>query len=343
MQNGSHRIDYSVAIPAYGDPRLLADTLRHALAQRRPEDMKWEILVNDDGSEPPLEAVLGEFRGRVRFERNAQRQGWPENWNKTLEKARGTWVHMLHSDDLVHEGFATKLWELIRKYPQAAYLHSKCASRVLKQPAFGRLYSRLRSGGQSKDAEEAARVYRKGVEAARHALSQGVRIVTIVVRRDAAMSIAGFRKELWSMADEEYVVRLANVGDVVYCPQALCTYTYHSAQYSLSTWLEPDFLPDYLHVHEEGLKALGPGANDVDREAIHWRVACVACGVARARALAGNLSLARETLDDAVRLSPKIEETTLFRHSKRIVNNRAVRFLYRCLIVGGKPKNAGGA
>ena len=49
-----------------------------------------------------------------------------------------------------------------------------------------------------------ARVYKAGPDAARHALSQGVRIATIVVRRDAALSIPGFRKELWSMADEEY-------------------------------------------------------------------------------------------------------------------------------------------
>ena len=44
---------------------------------------------------------------------------------------------------------------------------------------------------------------------------------------------------------------------------------------------------------------------------MHWRIAHVACGVARARVVAGNLPLARQALDDAVRLSPRIEETRL--------------------------------
>jgi glycosyltransferase involved in cell wall biosynthesis len=324
-------MDYSVAIPAYGNPHLLADVLRHALAQRWPAGMKWEILVNDDGSEPSLESLLGEFRGRVRFERNAQRQGWPENWNRTLEKARGAWVHMLHSDDLVHEDFATTMWELIRWNPQAAYLHSPIQARMLRQPLPGRFYSWLRRGATN-DAVQPAQVYKAGLDAARHALSQGVRITTIVVRRDAALAVPGFRKELWSMADEEYVVRLAQAGDVVYCPQALCLYTFHSAQDSLSTWLRPNFLQDYLHVHEEGLKALGPGATRADRDAIHRRVAYVACGVARARALAGHRQSAAAAMTEAVRLAPEIESSRLYRRTRLIVNSAVARFAYRCIV-----------
>lgn len=332
-QEGPGRIDYSVAIPAYGNPALLADTLRHALAQRWPPDMKWEVLVNDDRSDPPLKTVLGEFEDRVRFECNDVRQGWPENWNKTLEKARGAWVHVLHHDDLVLGEFAPTMWKLIQQNPLAAYVHSAVKGRRLHQPLMGRLYGWLRRK-KGNGAAQPARVYKAGLAAARHALSQGVRIATIVVRRDTALTIPGFRKELWSMTDEEYVVRLARVGDVVYCPQALCLYTYHSAQLSLSTWLQANFLRDYLHVHEEALKALGSDATDADRDTIHERVARVACGVARARAMAGSLSLAKEALDNAVRLFPHIEKTRLFRTSRLLVENAFVRFAYRRLLCG---------
>jgi glycosyltransferase involved in cell wall biosynthesis len=333
MHQGSKSIDYTVAIPAYANPRLLADTLRHALAQRWPPDMKWEILVNDDCSDPPLKSVLKEFEGKVRFEGNDVRQGWPENWNRTLEKARGAWVHMLHHDDQVLGEFAPTMWKLMRENPQAAYLHSALQTRLLHQPLTGRFYSWLR-GGTKQDTSQSARVYKAGLDAARHALSQGVRIVTIVVRRDAALAIPGFRKELRSMSDEEYVVRLAQVGDVVYCPQALCLYTFHSSQISSWVGLQPNFLRDCLHVHEEGLKALGADATDADRDAIHWRVANVACGVARARAMAGNLPLAQQALDEALRLSPHIEKTRLFKTSRLIVNKALVRCAYKCLVCG---------
>jgi len=333
VEKESGRIDYSVAIPAYGNPRLLAETLRHALSQRWPADMAWEILVNDDRSDPPLKAVLGEFAGRVRFECNEVRRGWPENWNKTLEKARGEWVHMLHHDDLVLSEFAPTMWELVRQYPRAAYVHSALQSRTLHQPIAGRLYGWLRRGSKHK-ATQPVMVYKAGSEAARHALFQGVRIPTIVVRRDAARSIRGFRAELRSMADEEYVVRLALVGDVVYCPQALCRYSYHSAQLSSSSWLQGDFLDDYLRVHEEGLKALGPEVTDADRDAVRRRVANVACGVARARAMAGALPLAREALNAAARLSPQTGATRLFRISNLLVKNSLARFAYRRVIGG---------
>ena len=203
----SANVDYSVAIPAFGNPHLLADTLRHALAQRWPADMKWEIVVNDDGSDPPLKAFLREFEGRVRFECNDVRQGWPENWNRTLEKARGNWVHMLHHDDLVLSEFVPTMWKVIRQNPLAAYVHSSARGRVVRQPLLGRFYGWLRRK-KGIGLDQSARVYNAGLDAARHALSQGVCIATIVVRRDAALTIPGFRKELWSMTDEEYVVRL---------------------------------------------------------------------------------------------------------------------------------------
>jgi GT2 family glycosyltransferase len=327
----SGRIDYSVAIPAYGRTDLLAACLERALAQRWPPDMNWEIVVNDDCSEPSLESRLPGFRGRVRFERNAVRAGWPENWNQTLRKARGAWVHMLHHDDLVAPAFAATMWQLIRTYPRAAYLHSAMRSGVIGQSPIGRLYCRLRARRCTTATNETARVFSAGPEAARHALRQGVRIVTIVVRRDLACSIPGMRKELLSPADEEFVVRLALRGDVVYCPEALCTYLYHAGQCSQASWLESSFVSDYLAVHEEALKTLGAGATEDDRRAMRERVAGVACGVALARALAGRPREARTALEEAASLSPDIRHTGLFRRMQLLVKSRIARFAYRCV------------
>jgi len=293
--------------------------------------MKWEIVVNDDGSAPPLADALQAFKGRVRFEHNSVRQGWPENWNVTLRKARGTWVHMLHCDDLVEPEFAPTMWNLIKAYPEAAYLHSELCVQRDAQPMAARFCQWLRARGRSEQTDPQPKVFRKGEEAARHALTQGIRIPTIVVRREIACSIPGMRAELLSPADEEYVVRLAQEGDVVFVPRSLCRYLRHRGQYSLKSWLDRSFLQEYLRVQEEALKAMGPQATVADQEAAYRRVANAACTVALARAFAGHKQDAAEALDEAIRLSPAIQNARSFRRTKQIVNNALLRYVYRWL------------
>jgi hypothetical protein len=324
-------VDYSVAIPSYGQPDRLRRTLEHVLAQRWPTEMRWEVFVNDDGSDPPLETTLASFKDRVRFGRNTVRQGWPQNWNKTLEKARGTWIHMLHHDDIVDPEFAPTVWNLTKVYPQAVYIHSALKTGAARRSLAGRIYFWLRPRGATLMESAEPRLYRGGVEAARHALTQGVRIPTIVVRREIAVRTPGMRAELLSPSDEEYVVRLAQQGDVVYCPQAMCTYIYHTGQCSLQAWLAPSFLAEYQAVHDEAIRALGAEATEADRKAAYRRIANAACNVARARALAGQRRDALAALTEAVRFAPEIEETAVYKRTTLIVRHAAARLAYRCL------------
>jgi len=173
------------------------------------------------------------------------------------------------------------------------------------------------------------KIYRRGVEAARHALAQGVRITTIVVRRELACAIPGMRGELQSPADEEYVVRLALEGDVVFCPQRLCTYRYHAGQYSLSTWLNPVFLEEYRRVHEEALRTLGAEATEADRKAVYGRVAHIACTVARARAMAGRPADAAAALAEALRLDPETRDTAAYKRAKLLAESPWARRAYQ--------------
>ena len=259
--------------------------------------MKWEVLVNDDRSDPPLKTVLKELRAGCGLV-NDVRQGWPENWNKTPEKARGAWVHMLHHDDLAIGEFAATMWKLIRRNPQAAYVHSAIQGRVLHEPLAGRLLRLVATRNEERRGPVRSRLQGGARRGSPRALPGRAHRHD---RRPAERrpDDPGFPQGTLEHGRRRVRRALAKVGDVVFCPQALCLSTHHSAQLSLSTWLQANFLQDYLHVHEEGLKALGPAATDADRDAMHWRIACAACGVARARAMAGDLPLAREALADA--------------------------------------------
>ena len=93
------QLDYSVAIPAYGNNKLVEETVKAALSQKFPGDITWEILVNDDCNPIPFEKTLINYKNQIRIERNNENLGYAGNWRKTLEKAKGRWVHILHCDD----------------------------------------------------------------------------------------------------------------------------------------------------------------------------------------------------------------------------------------------------
>lgn len=102
----------SVVIPAYGRVEPLKYTLRSAAKAVR-EASGGEILVVDDGSEPPLEEQLRGFEAGhpVKFLRQ-KNQGSIVARMTGLAVAQGKYVLFLDSDDLIHP-------EKIRKQTEA--------------------------------------------------------------------------------------------------------------------------------------------------------------------------------------------------------------------------------
>jgi glycosyltransferase involved in cell wall biosynthesis len=322
------QIDYSVAIPAYGRHELIKETVRATLAQNFPPDMTWEILVNDDCTPIPLAETLREFEGRIRIGRNEKNLGFPANWNRTLNLARGTWVHMLHSDDMVDPRFAPVMWDIIKKHPKAAFIHSLTRKVVTGRPLIARVYSWLLGHREAQDDPAASVQVFAGSAAVRHAL-QGVRCTTVVVRRDAACGIDGFRTDFRNSSDEEYFVRLAREGEVIFCPRRLITYRYHGHQHSQRAWLRPTFVDEYSRLHDYSLKVLGDELSEQDRRIIDQRIASVAGRVAMTQALSGQLQDAQRSLDKALKRFPTVVQDPEFKKARLIVSSGIVRGLYR--------------
>lgn len=93
----------SIVIPAYGRVGPLKYTLRSAAASITKSGYAGEIIVVDDGSEPPIEEQLAEFDAHhpVRFVRQAN-QGSIVARMAGLREAKGKYVQFLDSDDLLH-------------------------------------------------------------------------------------------------------------------------------------------------------------------------------------------------------------------------------------------------
>lgn len=94
---GLERPLVSVVIPVYNG----ADTLPVALDSALGQDVPLEIIVIDDCSTDDLESVKEQYKKnpRIIFLRNEKNLGAAGSRNKAVEKARGTYVAFLDSDD----------------------------------------------------------------------------------------------------------------------------------------------------------------------------------------------------------------------------------------------------
>lgn len=90
----------SVVIPAFNRTGPLRETLASALSALR--QVSGEIVLVDDGSQPPLTEMLGDLEDReIRHVRQAN-QGSIVARLRGLAEARGEYVLFLDSDDLLH-------------------------------------------------------------------------------------------------------------------------------------------------------------------------------------------------------------------------------------------------
>lgn len=115
-----HRPFWSVMIPTYNSANYLTQTLKSLLEQDPGSDiMQIEVIDNCSTQDDPEIVVREIGKGRVSFFRQAENVGAIRNFNTCIQRARGHWIHILHSDDLVMPNFYIAYENLIRNHPDA--------------------------------------------------------------------------------------------------------------------------------------------------------------------------------------------------------------------------------
>jgi glycosyltransferase involved in cell wall biosynthesis len=101
MGAGSGGPTVSVCIPAYTAERFIAATVESVLAQTTED---WELVLIDDASPDATYDVAARYADdrRVRIARNDTNLGPVGNWNHVVAQARGRYVKVLCSDDLLY-------------------------------------------------------------------------------------------------------------------------------------------------------------------------------------------------------------------------------------------------
>lgn len=219
VPEGIYRPFWSVMIPTYNCAHhYLVQTLKSVLEQAPGfERMQIEVLDNCSTEGDP-EAVIKEIgKGRVAFFRQPKNVGALANFNSCIQRAKGHWVHILHSDDAVMPGF-------YRAFEAA----------IKKEPGIGAAFCRHIFIDEEGNQKDLSRVEREtpGIlsDWLEHICVRNlIQTPAIVVKRSVYEELGGYHLKLFHALDWEMWKRIAVHYPVWYEPQLLACYRQHSA------------------------------------------------------------------------------------------------------------------
>lgn len=218
----------SIVTPAYNQAEYLAETIDSVLAQDYPN---IEYIVLDDGSTDETPEVLQHYDGRVHHERHPN-MGQARTLNKGWQRARGTYLGYLSSDDLLYPSAVSQLVGLLESdssivcaFPDANLIDDR--SRVTKKNV-------------CRPFDLAEIVVRQECYIGPGAL----------FRRSAFEIVGGWRSELKLAPDREFWIRLASQGRIEMSPNMLAGYRLHPQSISYKDVAE-EVGREYLSVLDE--------------------------------------------------------------------------------------------
>ncbi|MBK8189614.1 MAG: glycosyltransferase family 2 protein [Vampirovibrionales bacterium] len=215
MSSKDAAIALSVLMPAFNAGRFLQEAINSVRAQTWPH---WTLWIIDDGSTDGsgalMDAAAREDPERIRVLRH-ENCGMGESLNRALAVASTEWVARMDADDVMFPERLSRQIDFLNQHPDisvtsclAVYMDSqgrsfgRTASELLSPQAFDRA---LRTG-------EAIGLLHPGV----------------VMRREAALGVGGYRGQFWPADDIDLWARLAEAGHrILVQPETLMAYRLH--------------------------------------------------------------------------------------------------------------------
>lgn len=256
---GTPRPRWSVMIPTYNCAGYLRRALDSVLRQDPGADTMDIDVVDDCSTADDPAAVVAELApDRVRFIQHEANCGATATFNTCLQHARGHWVHLLHGDDFVLEGFYRECEQLIRGHPAVVMIGGK----VVTVDEDDRWLALI-----GPDARFAGGIYPDFVR--QQAVEQLFQFAGVAVRRDAYERTGGFCTFFRHVADWDMWFRIGQLGPVACTRRPYGAFRLHAASdTNLQKVGGTNVLEEYLCMRIN-LARLSP-APDGD-EAARWR------------------------------------------------------------------------
>lgn len=117
---------WSVMIPTYNCYEYIQKTIESVLIQDPGPEIMQIKVVDDCSSDGDVEELVNRIgKGRVEFYRQEKNRGHHGNFETCLNHSRGEYVHLLHGDDCVMDGFYKEIENLFSEYPQIGAAFTK--------------------------------------------------------------------------------------------------------------------------------------------------------------------------------------------------------------------------
>ena len=225
VSKGIKRPLWSVIIPTYNCANYLKETLTSVLAQD-PGEASMEIIVVDDHStKDDPEAVVKEFgKGRVKFIRQEKNVGKVKNYEAGLRASRGRYIHQLHGDDCVYDGFYREMESIFNESPIAGAAFCRTNYIDSKSRVTGVTGMIQDNEGIVPDILE--KLYTQ----------QYIQTPSIVVKREVYETIGCFDRRLNCMEDWEMWTRIANNYPIAVSNKVLAAYRSHEENATNNTF-----------------------------------------------------------------------------------------------------------
>ena len=207
---------WSVLIPTYNCAHYLRETLASILAQDPGEEVMEIIIVDDYSTKDDPEAVVKEFgQGRVQFIRQEKNVGKVKNYETGLKASRGRYIHQLHGDDFVYNGFYKEMEAIFNESPNAGAAFCR-ANYIDSQSRITGVTGMIQDNeGIVPDILE--KLYTQ----------QYIQTPSMVVKREVYETIGCFDRRLNCMEDWEMWIRIANNYPIAASNKVLAAYRSH--------------------------------------------------------------------------------------------------------------------
>ncbi len=88
----------SICIPAYNQPESVKRALESIVKQKYKN---FEVIITDDSENDLVKRVVNNYSKiiNIRYYKNKEKKGTPENWNEAIRYSNGEYIKMLHHDD----------------------------------------------------------------------------------------------------------------------------------------------------------------------------------------------------------------------------------------------------
>ena len=216
---GEVRPFWSVMIPTYNRFEYLGETLRSILAQDPGQQHMQIAVVDDCSTAADPEVVLRDLgvSQRVELFRLREHVSISSAWNQCIENARGSFVHIMHSDDLVLPGYYERLRAAFEAHPEAAMAF--CRVRWIDADSHPTIVGPL-------EMPTAGLLRQSVLETL--SVTNRIQCPAVVVRRGIYETLGGFRDDLYYALDWEMWLRIGWNHPVWYESEILFSWREHA-------------------------------------------------------------------------------------------------------------------